>query len=63
MCVFGLAEPNNESPLNVEAAQLWDNKTGLQLVNSKNYCNVNPLYIEYKTKLMHKYKEATKNGI
>ena len=34
-----LAEPNNESPLNVEAAQLWDNKTGLQLtINTSCEC-------------------------
>lgn len=29
--------PNNESPLNAQAAQLWDNKTEFQLMATKRY--------------------------
>ena len=33
-----LAEPNNDSPLNVEAAELWENQTGWLIKSSLFFC-------------------------
>ena len=63
LSVFELAEPNNESPLNVEAAQLWDNKTGLQLTINTTLGEYRNFLLRYRAEFPIEFPLVSGNSI